>query len=52
MQYVGDSKIHALVWRAMSGNLAHTENALEQFHLSRDVDGNILVGYPLRSTFI
>ncbi|MDO6808523.1 hypothetical protein Q4603_07875 [Zobellia galactanivorans] len=52
MQYVGDTKIHALLWQAMSGNLAHTKNAIEQFHQSRDADGNILGAYPLRSTFI
>lgn len=52
MQYVGDTKIHALLWQAMSGNLDHTKNAIEQFHQSRDADGNILGAYPLRSTFI
>ena len=52
MQYVGDTKIHALVWQTMSGNLSHTKNAIRQFHHSRDSDGNILGAYPLRSTFI
>lgn len=52
LQYVGDTKIQALVWQSMSGNLAHTENAIRQFHHSRDADGNILGAYPLRSTFI
>ncbi|MBJ2173275.1 hypothetical protein JBL43_03450 [Aureibaculum sp. A20] len=52
MQYVGDTKIQALVWHAMSGNLAHTKNAIRQFHHSRDSEGNILGAYPLRSTFI
>lgn len=52
MQYVGDTKIQALLWQAMSGSLAHTENAIEQFHQSRDAEGNILGAYPLRSTFI
>ncbi|MBT2159865.1 alpha-L-rhamnosidase-related protein [Zobellia barbeyronii] len=52
MQYVGDTKIHALLWQAMSGNLDHTKNAIEQFHQSRDAEGNILGAYPLRSTFI
>lgn len=52
LQYVGDTKIHALIWQAMSGNLAHTENAIRQFHESRDAEGNILGAYPLRSTFI
>ncbi|SHI67050.1 alpha-L-rhamnosidase-related protein [Pseudozobellia thermophila] len=52
MQYVGDTKIHSLVWQAMSGNPDHTENAIRQFHHSRDAEGNILGAYPLRSTFI
>ncbi|TVZ15588.1 alpha-L-rhamnosidase C-terminal domain-containing protein [Maribacter sp. MAR_2009_72] len=52
MQYVGDTKIHALIWEAMSGNADHTRNAIRQFHHSRDADGNILGAYPLRSTFI
>ncbi|MGB5665648.1 MAG: hypothetical protein WBM53_02280 [Maribacter sp.] len=52
MQYVGDTKVHALVWQTMSGNLSHTKNAIEQFHHSRDAEGNILGAYPLRSTFI
>lgn len=52
LQYVGDTKIHSLVWQAMSGNLAHTENAIRQFHHSRDAEGNILGAFPLRSTFI
>lgn len=52
MQYVGDTKIHSLLWQAMSGNSDHTENAIAQFHHSRDAEGNILGAYPLRSTFI
>lgn len=52
MQYVGDTKIQALIWQAMSGNTAHTKNAIRQFDHSRDSDGNILGAYPLRSTFI
>lgn len=52
MQYVGDTKIHALIWETMSGNADHTKNAIRQFHHSRDADGNILGAYPLRSTFI
>ncbi|WP_339841367.1 alpha-L-rhamnosidase C-terminal domain-containing protein [uncultured Maribacter sp.] len=52
MQYVGDTKIHALIWQAMSGNAEHTKNAIRQFDHSRDSDGNILGAYPLRSTFI
>lgn len=52
MQYVGDTKIQALLWQTMSGNLDHTKNAIEQFHQSRDAEGNILGAYPLRSTFI
>ena len=52
MQYVGDSKIQALIWQAMSGNAEHTKNAIRQFDHSRDSEGNILGAYPLRSTFI
>ncbi|MEH6512240.1 MAG: hypothetical protein V7734_03955 [Maribacter arcticus] len=52
MQYVGDTKIQALIWQAMSGNDEHTKNAIRQFDHSRDSDGNILGAYPLRSTFI
>ncbi|TLP82735.1 alpha-L-rhamnosidase C-terminal domain-containing protein [Maribacter sp. ACAM166] len=52
MQYVGDTKIQALIWQAMSGNAEHTKNAIRQFDDSRDSDGNILGAYPLRSTFI
>lgn len=52
MQYVGDTKIHALLWQTLSGSLAHTKNALKQFNQSRDAAGNILGAYPLRSTFI
>lgn len=52
MQYVGDTKVHALIWQTMSGNLEHTRNAIRQFHHSRDSEGNILGAYPLRSTFI
>lgn len=52
MQYVGDTKIHALIWETLSGNMAHTKNAIRQFHHSRDSEGNILGAYPLRSTFI
>ena len=52
MQYVGDTKVQALVWQAMSGNLEHSRNAIQQFHHSRDAEGNILGAYPLRATFI
>jgi hypothetical protein len=52
MQYVGDTKVHAPVWQAFSGNDLHTRNALEQFHYSRLWDGNLTSCYPLRSTFV
>lgn len=52
MQYVGDSKVHALVWQDFTGNDLHTRNALEQFHYSRLWDGNLTSCYPLRSTFV
>lgn len=52
MQYLGDTKVHAPVWQALSGNEAHTRNALMQFHQSRKPDGNLLGAYPLKTTFI
>ena len=52
MQYVGDTKVQALVWQAFSGNDLHFRNALEQFHYSRLWDGNLTSCYPLRSTFV
>lgn len=52
MQYVGDTKVHAPVWQAFSGNDLHTRNALEQFNYSRLWDGNLTSCYPLRSTFV
>lgn len=52
MQYVGDTKVHAQVWQAFTGNDLHTRNALEQFHYSRLWDGNLTSCYPLRSTFV
>ncbi len=52
MQYVGDTKVHALVWQDLTGNDLHTRNALEQFHYSRLWDGNLTSCYPLRSTFV
>lgn len=52
MQYVGDTKVHAQVWQAFSGNDLHTRNALEQFHYSRLWDGNLTSCYPLRATFV
>ncbi|MBK6976992.1 MAG: hypothetical protein IPH28_07600 [Cytophagaceae bacterium] len=52
MQYVGDTKIQALLWQAMTGDLYLTQNALLQFAHSIDNNGNILGCYPSRSTFI
>ena len=52
MQYVGDTKIQALLWQAMTGDLYLTQNALLQFAHSIDNKGNILGCYPSRSTFI
>ncbi len=52
MQYIGDTKIHSLLWQALSGDDQHTRNALRQFHQSRKPDGNLLGAYPLRTTFI
>jgi alpha-L-rhamnosidase len=52
MQYLGDGKIQALAWLALSGNDLHVRNALQQFHYSRLPDGNLTSCYPLRSTFV
>jgi alpha-L-rhamnosidase len=52
MQYLGDSKVHALVWQALTGNDLHTRNALQQFNDSRLPDGNLTSCYPLKSTFV
>jgi hypothetical protein len=52
MQYVGDSKVHALIWQDLTGNDLHTRNALQQFHYSRLWDGNLTSCYPLKSTFV
>lgn len=52
MQYLGDSKVHALVWQDLTGNDLHTRNALQQFHYSRLWDGNLTSCYPLKATFV
>ena len=51
MQYVGDTKVHALVWQALTGNFAHTKNALLDFHHGRNADGMLKSCYPLRYNF-
>ena len=51
MQYVGDTKVHALVWQALTGSFAHTRNALLDFHRSRNADGVLKSCYPLRYNF-
>jgi hypothetical protein len=52
MQYLGDSKVHALSWYALTGDAQHWRNALKQFDDSRLPDGNLTSCYPLRSTFV
>ena len=52
MQYVGDTKVHALVWHALTGHDAHWRNALQQFDHSRLPDGNLTSCAPLRATFV
>jgi alpha-L-rhamnosidase len=52
MQYLGDTKIHAAVWQALSGSDIHTRNALAQFDHSRLPDGNLTSCYPLKATFV
>ncbi len=52
MQYVGDSRPHALSWISMTGDIRHMRNAIEQFHYSRLPDGNLTSCYPLKATFV
>ncbi len=52
MQYVGDSRPHALSWISMTGDNRHFKNAISQFHESRITDGNLTSCYPLKSTFV
>lgn len=52
MQYVGDSRPHALAWLALTGDSSHFRNAILQFHRSRLPDGNLTSCYPLKSTFV
>ena len=51
MQYVGDTKVHALVWQALTGDYRHTANALRDFHRSRTAEGVLKSCYPLRYNF-
>ena len=51
MQYVGDTKVHALVWQALSGDDRHTRNALLDFHNSRNPEGMLKSCFPLRHNF-
>lgn len=52
MQYIGDTKVHAITWQELSGNYAHTRNALLQFHHSRIWDGNLGAAYPQRTNIV
>ena len=51
MQYVGDTKVHALIWQSLTGDLRHTRNALLDFHHSRNPEGMLKSCYPLRHNF-
>ncbi len=51
MQYVGDTKVHALAWQALTGDLRHTRNALLDFHRSRNAEGMLKSCAPLRYHF-
>ena len=51
MQYIGDSKVHALVWQALSGDTRHTRNALLDFDHARNPEGVQKSCYPLRHNF-
>ncbi len=52
MQYVGDSRPHALSWISLTGDRRHMRNAIQQFHYSRLPDGNLTSCYPLKATFV
>jgi hypothetical protein len=52
MQYVGDSRVHAMTNLYMSGESLWLKNCIEQFNYSRLPDGNITSCYPLRATFV
>lgn len=52
MQYVGDSRVHALTLVALTGDSIYLKNAIEMFNYSRLPDGNITSCYPLRATFM
>lgn len=51
MQYVGDTKVHALAWQALTGDFRHTRNALVDFDRSRNAEGMLRSCYPLRYNF-
>lgn len=52
MQYVGDSRVHAMTLVALTGDSLYLKNAIEMFNYSRMPDGNITSCYPLRATFV
>jgi alpha-L-rhamnosidase len=51
MQYVGDTRVHALTNMYLTGNDLHFRNALIQFDYSRMHDGNLMSCYPLKGNF-
>ncbi len=52
MQYVGDSRVHAMVSQSLTGSDVYLRNAIQQFSYSRLPDGNITSCYPLKATFV
>ncbi|MDX2190703.1 MAG: family 78 glycoside hydrolase catalytic domain [Bacteroidota bacterium] len=52
MQYVGDSRVHAMTNLYLTGESIWMRNAIEQFNYSRMPDGMITSCYPLRATFV
>ena len=52
MQYVGDSRVHAMTNLYMTGDETWLKNAIDQFNYSRLPDGMITSCYPLKATFV
>jgi alpha-L-rhamnosidase len=52
MQYVGDSRVHAMTNLYLTGEDIWLRNCIEQFNYSRMPDGMITSCYPLRATFV
>lgn len=52
MQYVGDSRVHAMTNLFLTGDTLYLRNAIDKFNNSRLPDGNITSCYPLKATFV